>query len=213
MHIEGIKHVWFDLAGTLYKETPEFNEVHNQFRYQTYAKLQGITNFSVAKKEFLDLYQKYGSNSAVFRALGQPSNYWMRALDAMDFTAVLHPDFEVTQTLANLKDIVPISLFTNFPKDRIVGLLAHLDIPAAYFTTVLTGDDILECKPALDGFYAMIEHSGLSASQILYVGDRIDVDIKPAKSVGIKTCLLYGKSDEADFSLDNFSAILRLFMP
>lgn len=131
----------------------------------------------------------------------------------MDFTAVLHPDFEVTQTLANLKDIVPISLFTNFPKDRIVGLLAHLDIPAAYFTTVLTGDDILECKPALDGFYAMIEHSGLSASQILYVGDRIDVDIKPAKSVGIKTCLLYGKSDEADFSLDNFSAILRLFMP
>ena len=42
-------------------------------------------------------------------------------------------------------------------------------------------------------------------------GDRIDVDIKPAKLAGMRTCLLWKKSDEADYSFDNFEDILGIF--
>lgn len=203
-----IKHIWFDLAGTLYKETPEFNEVHDKFRYQTYADLKGIKDLEVAKREFLELYKKHGSNSAVFRALGQPSSYWMKALDNMDFTAILKPDHEISQTLAALKDKVPISLFTNFVRYRIDGLLNHLQIPPEYFTHILTGDDITERKPNLEGFHKMIEITGIPANQILYIGDRLDVDVKPANAVGLQTGLLYQGANEADYCFETFKDIL-----
>lgn len=209
--MSGIKHVWFDFAGTLYRETPEYNEVHDAFRYSTYANLKGITNPEVAKHEFLELYEKCGSNAAVFRSLGQPSDYWMKALDEMDFTTVLRPDPTVYQTMDKLKDIVPVSLFTNFVRYRIDGILDHLQIPPSSFTHVITGDDIAERKPALDGFYAMIERTGIPAQQLLYVGDRVAVDVRPAKQVGIQTCLLYDTSPEADYCFDNFKDILSLF--
>lgn len=203
-----IHHIWFDLAGTLYEETPKFNKVHDQFRFETYAKLQNITDLKQAEREFLELYQKHGSNSAVFRALGQPSSYWMKALDNMDFTAVLNPNPEISETLAKLKNEVPISLFTNFVRHRIGGLLNHLEISPDDFTHILTGDDITERKPHLEGFYKMVKLSGLPANQILYIGDRLEVDVKPAKAVGMQTGLLYGKSDEADYSFESFKDIL-----
>ena len=206
-----IRHVWFDLAGTLYKETAEFQILHDKFRYQTYAKLTNVSDPGVAKKEFDKLYGEHGSNSAVFRSLGQSSDYWMQAIESMDFNSVLQPDREITQTLEQLRNIVPISLFTNFPKTRLVTLLSHLEIPREYFTHILTGDDIKERKPALDGFHLMIKESALPSNQILYIGDRIDVDIKPAKSVGILAGLLYGEAPDADFCFSTFSDILNLF--
>lgn len=205
-----IKHVWFDLAGTLYKETAKFNEVHDHFRYKTFAQVAGISDPEKAKEEFLDAYKKQGSNSAVFTALGKPSDFWMKSLEDMDFTAVLDPDSEVTETVKKLKEVVPISLFTNFHKDRIVELLEHLNIRAEWFVNILTGDDIVARKPALDGFYEMIKRSNLSAESLLYVGDRVGVDIKPAKSVGMKTCLIYSDSEEADYCVNTFPEILNI---
>ena len=68
-----------------------------------------------------------------------------------------------------------------------------------------------ERKPALDGFHAMVERSRLSAGQLLYVGDRIDADIKPAKQVGIQTCLVWSESPEADYSFKHFEDLLTIF--
>lgn len=205
-----INHIWFDFAGTLYRETPQFNELHDRFRFDTYAKLRGITDPEIAKREFLAAYKEYGSNSAVFRALGQPSDYWMKALDNMDFKSVLHPDSEISGTVRKLSEKVPVSLFTNFVRYRIDELLGYLEIPSSLFTNILSGDDITERKPALDGFYAMIELSNLPPEEIIYVGDRVDVDIKPAKQLGIKTALVYGESDEANYNFAEFKDMLRM---
>lgn len=205
-----IKHVWFDLGGTLYKETEAFNELHDSYRYQTYAGVAGISDLAIAKAEFLELYKINGSNSAVFRSLGKESGFWMKALDSMDFTSVLKPDSQVFQTLHELKERVPISIFTNFHKEKLVNLLEYLEIQPSWFQNLLSGDDIAERKPALDGFHEMIRLSRLNPEEIIYVGDRVDVDIKPAKSVGMKTCLIYSKSDEADFCVNTFDQLLSI---
>jgi putative hydrolase of the HAD superfamily len=158
----------------------------------------------------MKLYQKYGSNSAVFRSLGQPSDYWMKALDGFDFTVLLRPDPEIPVTLARLKEVVPVSLFTNFVPRRIEMLLEHLQISKDCFTHILSGDDIVERKPALDGFYKMIELSGVSPNQNMYIGDRVDVDIKPAKRVGMQTCLIYSESRLADHHIGSFGEIEKI---
>lgn len=205
-----IKHLWFDMAGTLYKETPEFQSAHDELRYTTYAKLVGQDDLAKAEEEYEKLYAQYGSNSAVFRSLGQPSDFWMHAFEEMDVTTFLKPDPIVTKTLASLKDQLPISIFTNFKREKVLALLEHLEIPASSFTHILSGDDVPERKPALHGFHRMIELSGVPAEQIVYVGDRVDVDIKPAKQLGMKTCLIYGESDEADYCIDDFAKLKEI---
>ena len=105
---------------------------------------------------------------------------------------------------------MPISLFTNDRLGNAEKTLSVVGVDIKWFTHVISGDDIAKRKPALDGFHLMIERSGLPASQILYVGDRAGVDIEPAKLVGMKTCLVYGESEVADFSFKKLSGLLTL---
>ncbi len=206
-----IKHIWFDVDGTLTIHTPEFHKVHNALRYKTYADFIKKPVTKELMEEYETLYKKYGSNSAVFRSLGLPSDYWQKYFNTIDEVKYFKPNIVVKKTLEQLKDKVPISIFTNVKPERNVSTLAAIDVKPELFTYIITGDDIKERKPALDGFYLMIEKTKLPPGEILYVGDRVDVDIKPAKLVGMKTCLVWSKSDEADYSFENFEDLLSIF--
>lgn len=209
--MNNIKHVWFDMAGTLTVNTDEFDKVHNALRYQTYASVVGREVDDTLIDEYEVLYKKYGSNSAVFASLGKPSDFWMQYFDQIDQTRYYEPIPDIYETLDKLRHIVPISLFTNARLENIQKTLAVVNVDASWFTHILSGDDVQSRKPALDGFHLMVEKSRLPAESILYVGDRIDVDIKPAHAIGMLTYLVYAKSDEADFSSEDFSDVLRLF--
>jgi len=206
-----IKHIWFDLDGTLTIHTPEFHRAHDELRYKTYAEAVKRPITKELEQEYETLYKKFGSNSAVFRSLGLPSDYWQKYFNTLDEVKFYEPEPRVYGTLQKLREIVPISIFTNVKPEKNLRTLTAIGVKPEWFTYILTGDDIKERKPALDGFHIMIEKSKLPPEQILYVGDRIDVDIKPAKLAGMRTCLLWKKSDEADYSFDNFEDILGIF--
>lgn len=206
-----IKHVWFDLEETLTIRSDEFNDAHNQLRYETFAEAVGKPLTEELKQEFENLYAKHGSNSAVFRSLGRSSDFWQKRLSSLDKTKYYKPVKTVYTTLKRLKKKVPISIFTNLKPDDVESTLKIIKVDKAWFKFIITGDDIKERKPALDGFYKMIKRSGVPPEQILYVGDREKVDILPAKKVGMKTCLVWGKSKEADYSFEKFEDILSIF--
>lgn len=206
-----IKHVWFDMDGTLTVHTDEFHKVHNDLRYQTYASVVKREVDEALIDEYENLYKKFGSNSAVFTSLGKPSDFWMQYFDQIDQTRYYEPIPDIYETLDMLRQIVPISLFTNVKLANAQKTLSVVNVNADWFTHIVSGDDIANRKPALDGFHLIIEKSGLPANKILYVGDRIDVDIKPAKTVGMLSCLLYTQSDEADFCFPSMRNLLSLF--
>ena len=206
-----IKHVWFDIEGTIAPRTKEFNKEHDELRYITYSKAVNKPLDEGLKNEYEALYKKFASNSAVFRSLGLPSDYWQNVFGRLDETKFYSPDKNIYLTLEKLKKIVPLSLFTNFKQEMVHRSLAALQISPEWFTYIINGDDIPERKPALDGFYAMIEKSKLPPNQILYVGDRVGVDILPAKEVGMQTCLVWSTSPEANYSFNNFQDILSIF--
>lgn len=79
------------------------------------------------------------------------------------------------------------------------------------FTHVISAGMIKEPKPALDGYYKMIEFSVLPPNEILYIGDDVGKDVLPAKQVGILTGLMWSKSDEADYCFGGFEEILNIF--
>lgn len=206
-----IKHIWFDVDGTLVLHTPEFKLAHEELVYQTFSKAVNKPVTEQLKEEARDLYTKHSSWSQVFRSLGLPSDHWHKEFSKMEEGSFYKPKPEIYETLEKLKDIVPVSLFTNLKPEKLIRTLNAIGVKSEFFTFMLTGDDIKERKPALDGFHVMIEKSKLLPEEILYVGDRINVDIVPAKAVGMKTCLLWSKSDEADYCFENFEDILSLF--
>lgn len=70
---------------------------------------------------------------------------------------------------------------------RAGGILRGLDLPA---DLIATSDDWGVSKPDPAFFRRMLEVTPVRADEILYVGDRIDNDIRPAASLGLRTALI-----------------------
>ncbi len=206
-----IRHVWFDLSGTLAVHSDNAEAIKDRLRYETYAEVVGKPVTKALKREYENLLARHGSNSAVFRSLGKPSNFWERRASMLDKGKIYKPSEAVVATLRKLKNAVPISLFTNAGHDEIRETIDFLGIDIGWFTFIISGDDVKERKPEPHGFMEMIKRSKLPPHEILYVGDRVNVDILPAKKHGMKTCLVWGRSEEADYSFERFEDILSIF--
>jgi HAD superfamily hydrolase (TIGR01549 family) len=70
---------------------------------------------------------------------------------------------------------------------RAGGLLRGLDLPS---DMIATSDDWGTSKPDVKFFEHVIEAAPAEADEILYVGDRLDNDIRPAAEAGLLTALI-----------------------
>lgn len=67
------------------------------------------------------------------------------------------------------------------------AILKSLSFPV---DVIGTSDDWAVEKPSAEFFTRMVEEAGCAADAVLYVGDRIDNDIRPAQQAGMKTTLV-----------------------
>ena len=202
-----IKHIWFDFSDTIGLIN---REIYNEILYESYGKAVGKTVDDELKKEYAEEFKKYKSNSAVFTSLGLPAGH------LADCISVVNPkklysltDPEIPDVMKKLRTILPISIFSN---NKLDVILPSLGVSLEWFTHILGPDDVSKPKPALDGFYKMIELSGVQPSEILYIGDDVHKDLVPAKTVGIVTGLLWKEDSEADYCFKNFRAISERFV-
>lgn len=70
---------------------------------------------------------------------------------------------------------------------RAGGILRSLDLPS---DMIATSDDWGVAKPDPTFFEHLVKAAPCEASEILYVGDRLDNDVRPAASVGLQTALI-----------------------
>ena len=66
-------------------------------------------------------------------------------------------------------------------------MLRKLDLPA---DLIATSEDWGASKPDQSFFRALISAAPCKASRIVYVGDRVDNDLKPAKAAGMQTAFI-----------------------
>lgn len=77
-------------------------------------------------------------------------------------------------------------------------------------------------KPSEKFFERVVDETGVEASSILYVGDRLDNDILPARSMGMQTAFLlrgpwghvharWPEAQLADFRVDSLAALTELW--
>jgi HAD superfamily hydrolase (TIGR01549 family) len=89
-----------------------------------------------------------------------------------------------------LKDLRAAGLWVGIAGNQTVragGLLRGLDLPA---DMIATSDDWGASKPDVAFFEHVIEATPAEPGEILYVGDRLDNDIRPAVQAGLLTALI-----------------------
>ncbi|MBL8031371.1 MAG: HAD family hydrolase [Candidatus Doudnabacteria bacterium] len=196
-----IKHVWLDFSDTLASIN---KELHNQLKYKAYAELTGQPLTPELKAEYDVLYTAQISNAAVFQFLGAPANFWTNQLNTLDpniLYTLVEPN--AAQYVQQLRERVPVSIFSNIQLDSV---LPALGFEPNWFTHILKSKP----KPALEGFYKIVELSNLQPHKILYVGDQVGKDILPAKQVGLTTGLIYSQAPEADYNFETLQDIFKL---
>lgn len=203
--MEKIKHIWFDFSDTIVK----FDEkIHDTMVYEAYSSLIGKPVTPELKEEFSSLFKKHKSYSKTFTQLGKESTYWSDKIHSANPRELMRLiDKDAPGVFNALKEILPISVWSNI---RVREVLPVFDINPDWFTHILGPDEVKKPKPSLDGFHLLIERSEMRPEHILFVGDSLDKEIRPAHSLGIQTGLIWSSSPEANYCFGGFQEILEL---
>jgi HAD superfamily hydrolase (TIGR01549 family) len=177
-----IDSVFFDVGETIVDETRE---------YGTWADWLGVPRhtFSSVFGAVIARGGDYRETFQVFRPSFDLTEERQRRADAGKPETFdeddLYPD--ARPCLTALRQLgLRVGLAGNQTK-RAEGILRSLDLPV---DTIGTSDGWGVEKPSSAFFERMVVEAGCAANQLLYVGDRIDNDIRPAQAVGIQTALV-----------------------
>jgi HAD superfamily hydrolase (TIGR01662 family) len=177
-----IEAVFFDVGEILVNETRE---------YGTWADWLGVPRHTFSAvfgaviaqgKDYRETFQVFrpGFNLAVERELraaaGQPETF-----SEEDLYRDVRPCLRELQASG-----LRVGLAGN-QTARAEQILKALELPV---DVIGTSDGWGVEKPSPDFFVRVVEEAGVSAESVLYVGDRLDNDIRPAQEAGIATALV-----------------------
>ena len=183
--------IW-DFDGTLYKPHPDLWRDVREAEYRVIAEHTGWEKEKVIE-EFTKLYKVVLASATqvvaklaeiqVKQAAIEMENYY-------DRTKYLRPDDKLVELFTKLAHLKHYLLVNGIQK-KIVEALAVLGLSESLFAEIVTSETVGDNKPSPKGFLYILEKTGLSLEQHLMIGDRIDVDLEPAKKIGMKTCLVW----------------------
>ena len=90
-----------------------------------------------------------------------------------------------------------------------------------YFKYIISSWDLKVMKPDIRIFEYALDKTNCSPQETCMIGDRLDNDILPAKSLGMKTVWIkqgfgalqkpLSKSEEPDYTINNLAELLKIF--
>lgn len=177
-----IEAVVFDVGETLINETRE---------YGTWADWLGVPRhtFSAVFGAVIASGRDYRDVFQVFRPGFDLDAERLRRADAGQPETFGEDDLykDARPCMSALRDMgIWVGVAGNQTK-RAGAILRNLDLPA---DMIATSDDWGADKPDASFFRALINAVPCEAGRIVYVGDRLDNDLKPAKVAGMRTAFI-----------------------
>jgi len=126
----------------------------------------------------------------------------------------LYPD--VRDTLAELRAAGYFVGIAGNQTARAGRLIRELNLPAHL---IATSDEWRAEKPSLEFFHKLVSASGFQPAEILYVGDRLDNDIRPAHEAGLHTVFIkrgpwgYTSTESLDADVADWTIISLAELP
>lgn len=207
-----IKVIIWDFDGTLYRLTPEISAVLSQAELATIAKHTGWSMEKV-QTEFDRVHKDIPSATATVAKIcgistSQAAFETESLFDRRKYTQRDERIIDLFATLHTYTHIILTNGYSAFVKDTIVQLGLSLDT----FVDVVTSEKVGENKPSLVGFKYILDRYHYLPSQFLSIGDRPHIDLVPAKTLGMHTCLVWSamRHDAADAVLDSVYTVASL---
>jgi HAD superfamily hydrolase (TIGR01549 family) len=189
--IEGIKIIIWDFDGTFYPQSPIVTTAMEEGQYQTIMRHKGWDK-KKATEEFWKVYpsQTTSGNAAVGIICGIPTAVAAveneQSFERITFISKDHALPELFKQLSSYRHFI----LGNGVKKKLEETIEKLGIPKDTFEEIVTSETVGVNKPDPAGFNYILQKTGVPPEQHLMVGDREVVDLSPAKSVGMKTCLV-----------------------
>lgn len=235
--LKNIKVLVWDVDGTLYQSIPDYSFLVEKKEYELLSRVKKIP-LVVAKKLLREKKKIYKSATKTLVKLGCGDFRFVgRETETEDKAKFIKKDPRLLEVFKELIDFRHLALRNGALKGTMeileaLGLgeflpaakssgrlplrqnqnLAHHDgLSFGPFEKVFgTIDNFGTVKPDPVIFEKILEYTGSPASQHLMIGDRVEVDLVPAKKLGMRTCLVWGKSEIADVSIPTVYDIVKV---
>jgi HAD superfamily hydrolase (TIGR01549 family) len=210
--ITGIQVCIWDFDGTLFAPNTGFNQDILEADYMVVMHHTGWSHEKTAA-EFAKIFKVKTPSSTETAAILARIPVAEAALECehyKDRAKYLKKDPLLQSMFQNLS-MFQHYILANGIQSKIKPSLTLLGVPNATFIEIVTSEVVGYNKPNLAGFQYILHKTGLPAYSHLMIGDREAVDLAPAKSLGMKTCLVWSKmqSDVADITLKEVYDIVQ----
>jgi len=204
----GIKAIIFDIDGTLYYSA-------DYLRHLTRAVIEALAelmevDLREAEVKFRSVKDQVKTISMGLKLLGIDRHvFYEVVVEKVEPCKYIRPRPELKKLLVNLKaKKIKVGCHTNSSRKLAEKVLKCLGLSLKDFDLVITCDDV-EPKPSEEGYLTVMKTLGLKPDEILYVGDRWEVEVEPAKKLGMKTALVSRKHHgDPDIHLKDVMEIL-----
>lgn len=191
-----VTHVMWDLDGTLYPPMRTLEDTIEHRLISRVAEHLGL-DYETAHRQYYALHAELKSNTATLTALGIPGAEFFTTLwDQLDWSEFIQPNAELVTALRASR--LPHGILTNSNEPRQVARkLSCVGFSPDDFSPIITSTQTGYPKPDPRAFQAVLEALHLPAHHVLYVGDRVIVDILGAIEVGMHAVLVRSEDERA----------------
>lgn len=199
--ISGVSVCIWDFDGTLYRPTPALTQAIIEADYELIMRHTGWDKAKTVE-EFHKIYKVKTPSSTETAAELAGISVQEAAIECelyKDRRPFLSRDQRLIDMFAKLTHYTHYFL-VNGIQEKVRESLDVLGVSPDIFREFVTAEVVGVNKPQPDGFRYIMEKTGLPADAHLMIGDRVAVDLVPAKALGMKTCLVW--SDVKDSIAD-----------
>ncbi len=194
MKLSSDRCVLFDLDGTLYQSS-EYNKHMDAEIARFVSEFLSVT-IDEAQVLLRDGKRKFGTLTRTLQEWNIDREFFFEEIAArIDASTYLTIDPAVENVLQELRlRGFKLGLVTNSGRSLVRKILAAIGLPHEGFDVVITSTDAPP-KPSKEPFLMALEQVGSNVENAIYVGDRDEQELRPAKELGIKTVLIKSTAD------------------
>lgn len=197
-----VKAIGFDVDGTLYHTPDAMSLEVGKILINKAAEALSQDPDDLAE-EYIKRRDEYRSNTQTLNSFGlEGEKIFQEVWDGIAIEKYVLPDEKLVKMIAELKKKYILFLISNGTSTQVERKLKFLGLDHNDFNPRIYCYDQGWVKPEPAPFLAAIESLGLTPEEIVYVGDRQDIDVEGAQMVGMKTIYVGGKCDKADLSCE-----------